>query len=81
MNRKINMKDRLVEYFDVDTASEENNIIAYLDRQMRVCFHSAVFNNKKYVFIRGPKDQSANSITVSSYRKKQPGENISVSFQ
>ncbi len=81
MQKKINIKGRLVEYWDVRTNDVENDIVSYLDRSMKVRFHSAHFNNHKYVFIRGPSDQSSNSITVSSYRKKQPGENISVSFK
>ena len=81
MQKKINMKERLVEYWDINTGSEENDIISYLDRKMKVCFYSAYFNNSRYVFIRGVEDQSKNSITVSGYRKKQPGENISISFE
>jgi len=81
MIKKINMKQRVVEYWNVDTGLEEQSIIGYLDRQMKVRLHSAYFNNNYYVFIRGKNDQSANSITISSYRKKQPGENVSVSFQ
>lgn len=81
MTKKIDIKNRIVDYWDVDTGQQENEIVSYLDRQMKVRLHSAYFNNKLYVFIRGPKDQSSNSIMVSSYRKKQPGENISVSYQ
>ena len=81
MQKKIDMKNRVVDYWDVDTGQQEQEIASYLDRQMKVRLHSAYFNNKLYVFIRGKSDQSSNSITVSSYRKKQPGENVSVSFQ
>jgi len=81
MQKSIDLKNRMVDMYDVDTGTYENEIVGYLDRKMRVRFHSAFFNNNRYVFIRGQQDQSSNSITVSSYRKKQPGENISVSFQ
>ena len=81
MQKKIDMKNRVVDYWDVDTGKEEREIVSYLDRQMKVRLHSAYFNNNHYVFIRSAQDQSSNSITVSSYRKKRPGENVSVSFQ
>lgn len=81
MNKQIDLKNRTVDMWDVDTGQCESEIISYLDRQMRVRLHSAFFNNSKYVFIRTAQDQSQNSITVSKYRKKLPGENISVSFQ
>ena len=81
MQKKIDIKNRVVDYWDVNTGDSEQEIISYLKRNMKVRLHSAYFNNKHYVFIRGKGDQSSNSITVSSYRKKQPGENISVSFQ
>jgi len=81
MQKKIDMKNRIVDMWDVDTGRHESEIVSYLDRSMKVRFHSAHFNNSRYVFIRGSGDQSQNSITVSSYRKKQPGENVSVSFQ
>ena len=81
MQKKIDVKNRIVEMWDVDTGQYESEIVSYLDRQMRVCFHSVRFNNSRYVFIRTPNDQSYKSITVSSYRKKMAGENISVSFQ
>lgn len=81
MQKKIDTKNRVVEMWNVDTGKYEDDIVSYLDRQMRVVFHDAYFNNSRYVFIRKPSDQSSFSITVSAYRKKQPGENISVSFQ
>lgn len=81
MQKKIDLKKRIVELWDVNTGLIESEIVGYLDRKMKVCFYSAYFNNLRYVFIRGVEDQSNNSITVSGYRKKQPGENISVSFK
>ncbi len=81
MQKSIDIKNRVVDMHNVNTGTHENEIVSYLDRGMKVRFHSAHFNNHQYVFIRGPSDQSSNSITVSSYRKKQPGENISVSFK
>ena len=81
MQKKIDIKNRIVDMYDINTGQYEIEIVGYLDRQMRVCFHSAVFNNSTYVFIRKPSDQSANSIMVSAYRKKKPGERNSVSFE
>jgi len=81
MQKKIDVKNRVVDMWDVDTGKYETEIVSYLDRKMKVRFHSAHFSNAHYVFIRGAGDQSQNSITVSSYRRKQPGENVSVSFQ
>jgi hypothetical protein len=81
MQKHIDLKNRVVDFYDIDTRDCEDEIVGYLDRKMKVRFHSAMFNNSQYVFIRGPGDQSQNSITVSSYRRKKAGENISVSFQ
>ena len=81
MQKKIDMKNRVVDLWDVDTGQFESEIVSYLDRKMRVRFHSAHFNNSRYVFIRTAQDQSQNSITVSSYRRKKTGENISLSFE
>ena len=81
MQKKIDLKARVVDYFDVDTGDVEDEICRFLDKHMKVKFHSAIFNNRYYVFIRGPGDQSSNSIMVSSYRDKKPGENISISYQ
>jgi hypothetical protein len=78
MNKNVDLKNRVVDLYDVDTGRYENDIISYLDRKMKVRFHSAYFNNSRYVFIGKPSDGANNSITVSGYRKKQPGENTSV---
>lgn len=81
MQKKIDIKNRVVDYFDVDTGDSEDEIVSYLDRKMKVKFHSARFNNKNYVFIRRKDDQSSNSIMVSDYRKKKPDEKVSVSYE
>lgn len=78
MNKSIDLKNRVVDMYDVDTKDDEAEIIKYLDRKMKVRFHSAYFNNSRYVFIGKPSDGTNNSITVSGYRKKQPGETTSV---
>lgn len=78
MRKNIDMKSRVVDMYDVDTGAHETEIVGYLDRKMKVRFHSAHFNNHKYVFIGKPADGANNSITVSSYRRKQPGENVSI---
>jgi hypothetical protein len=78
MNKNIDLKNRVVDMYDVDTGQYESEIIGYLDRKMKVRFHSATFNNAKYVFTGNPHDKANNAITVSGYRKKIPGEKISI---
>lgn len=78
MRKNIDMKNRIVDMYDVDTGKNETEIISYLDRKMKVRFHSATFNNSRYVFTGNPNDKAANSITISGYRKKTSGENISI---
>lgn len=78
MTKHIDIKNRVVDMFDVDTKDCEAEIIGYLDRKMTVRFHSATFNNPNYVFTGNPKDKAANAITVSGYRTKAPGENVSI---
>ena len=78
MNKKLDLKNRIVSFYDVDTGLVEDEIISYMDRSMKVRFFGALFNNHKYVFLGNSKDNVPNSITVSGYRKKQTGENISV---
>ena len=70
MKKDIDIKNRLIEYWDIDTGIYEDEIIKYLDKKMRVRFHSASFNNSKYTFISNPSEQSSNSITVSGYKYK-----------
>ena len=78
MNKNIDLKNRVVDMYDVDTGQCEDEIVSYLDRKMKVRFHSAEFHNSKYVFTGNSRDRSNNAITVSSYRKKKPGENVSI---
>lgn len=78
MDKKINLKNRIVEIFNVDTGLHEEEIVSYLKRNMKVAFHGARFSNKKYVFTGNPNSHINNTITVTGFRKKKPGENISV---
>lgn len=78
MRKNIDLKNRVVDIYDCDTGKDESEILKYLDRKMKVRFHSAYFNNSRYVFIGKPSDGASKSITVSGYRKKQPGETTSV---
>lgn len=78
MNKKIDLKSRIVEIFNVDTGLHEDEIISYLQRQMKVVFHAANFSNRKYVFTGDPNEHINNAITVTGFRKKKPGERISV---
>jgi len=70
MRKDIDIKGRIVHMYDVDTGIYEGEIVAYLDKQMKVRFHSAAFNNSKYTFISKPSEQVPNSITVSGYKRK-----------
>ena len=78
MSKKLDLKNRIVHFYDVDTGLVEDEIASYIDRNMKVRFYGAIFSNRKYVFTGSPKDKFPNSITVSGYRKKQVGENISI---
>jgi len=78
MHKNVDIKNRTVEYFSVDTGSYENEIFNLLKRNMKVIFYSATFNNRKYVFTGSPSGMIANSITVTGFRAKAPGENLSV---
>ena len=77
MRKDIDIKNRIVNLHDVDIGSYENEIVKFLDKQMKVRFHSAIFSNNTYIFIGKPEEQSSHSITVSSYRKRSPGDKIS----
>ena len=70
MQKTIDIKNRVVDLYDVDTGEHEDEIVKYLDKNMKVRFHSAFFNNSKYVFTGSPKDKTSNAITVTGYRKK-----------
>ena len=78
MKKDIDIKERIVHFHDVDTGLYENEIIKYLDKQMKIRFHSAFFNNCKYTFTSKPSDQVSNSITVSGYRKRSAGDSSAV---
>lgn len=78
MNKKLDLKNRVVHFYDVDTGLVEDEIVSYIDRNMKVRFYGATFSNRKYVFTGTPADKFPNSITVSGYRKKQAGERISI---
>lgn len=78
MQKSIDIKNRVVDIFDVDTGLYEDEIVSYLKRKMKVRFHSARFNNSKYVFTGNPDDKTYGAITVSGYRKKQPNERYSI---
>lgn len=78
MKKEIDIKERIVNMHDIDTGAYENEITAYLDKQMKVRFHSAEFNNSRYIFIGTPADQKSNSITVNKYRKRGPEDNFAL---
>ena len=78
MRKKINLKERIVCFWEINTGEYEKEIVSFLDRQMKVRFYSAYFNNSKYIFIGNPNDGINNSITVSGYRVKAKDENYSV---
>jgi hypothetical protein len=70
MKKNIDLQNRIVELWEVETSKCEDEIVSYLDRKMKVRFHDAVFNHINYVFIGKPHDAFQNTITVSGYRKK-----------
>ena len=76
MKRDINIKERLVEYWNIDTGTHESEIVKYLDKKMKVRFHSALFGNLKYTFVGKPDEQARNSVTVSSYKLKENKSSI-----
>ena len=78
MQRNVDIKNRVVDYHDVNTGDYEEEIINYLNKRMKVRFHSAHFTNKNYVFTGKPEHHSSNSITVSGYRRREPGETNTV---
>lgn len=78
MQKNIDIKNRIVEFYDVDMFDIEDDIVSYLDRKMKVRIYSATIGSNKYVFTGNPKDHAANSITISGYRTKQPGEKTSI---
>ena len=71
MHKSVDIKNRIVNYYNIDTGSYEEEIINYLNKQMKVRFHHASFWHFNYVFLGKPEDQESNSITVSSYRKRE----------
>jgi hypothetical protein len=81
MRKNVDLKNRVVDMYDVDTGKHEAEIVSYLDRKMKVRFHSASFNNKLYVFLGDPTDNVGHSMTVNRYRKKNPGENVSIRIE
>lgn len=78
MKKNVDLKNRIVDIYDVDTGKHELEIISYLDRNMKVRFHNASFNNKKYVFLGDPVDYKNNTLTINRYRKKNLNEDSSV---
>ena len=86
MQKSIDIKNRIVDLTDVNTGDNdpqtgkryEDLIVEWLNKKMRVCFHSVILNNSTYVFTGNPKDRIHNAITVSGYRNKQPGERTSI---
>ena len=79
MTRDIDLKNRVVEYHNVDnTATIEDEVIDYLKKHMKVRFYDACFNNRKYVFTGSPNDKHPNSLTINGYRVKVNGDCNSV---
>ena len=78
MSKNIDIQNRVVDFYDVDTGQIESEIVDLLKRNMKVRFHSAKFNNRRYVFTGSPDSRTPNAITVTGFRKKSPGENVSV---
>ena len=71
MHKNIDIKNRIVHYYDIDTGKFEEEIINYLNKKMKITFHSAYFGHFKYILFGKPEEQISNSITVSSYKLRQ----------
>lgn len=79
MDKQIDLKNRIVEVFDVDTGLYEEELVSYLKRNMKIVFHKARFSNRKYVFTGSPRNHINNTLVITGYRKKKSEEeNISV---
>ena len=79
MNKQIDIKNRIVHYYDnVNTGDVEDEVVSYLDKGMRVCFHDATFKNKLYVFTGISTDHQSYAITVNSYRIKTSNDKNSI---
>lgn len=71
MKKDIDIKNRVVDMYEVDTGRDQDEIVKYMNKQMKVRFHSVYFSpNCKYQFVGKKEDQASNSITVSSYTFK-----------
>ena len=78
MKKNVDLKNRIVDVYNVDTGQYEDEIVSYINRKMKVRFHNVSFNNKKYVFLGNYNDHTSNTLTIDRYRNKRHGENISV---
>ena len=77
MHKDIDIKNRVVNMYNVDTGSNETEIIDYLDKQMKVRFHSVVFSPAcKYQFTGKTADQASRSITVNGYILKKGNQAV-----
>ena len=78
MHKDIDIKNRVVNFYDVDTGDHEDEIIGYLNKQMKIRFHSATFNNKSYTLTGRVSDQQSNSITISGYKAKESNHSVQI---
>ena len=72
MRKDIDVKNRIVNMYDVDTGIDEKEIIKYLDKQMKVRFHSVWFSPKcNYEFTGKTIDRVGNSFTINGYSPRK----------
>lgn len=71
MHKKIDIKNRIVHYYDIDTGKFEEEIINYLNKKMKIKLHSPYLGHIKYILFGKPEEQTSNSITISSYKIRQ----------
>lgn len=77
MYKDVDIKNRIVNMHEVDTADDEVEIIKFLNKQMKVRFHDVYFSPScRYTFTGKPADQAPNSITVSGYTTKGNGQAV-----
>jgi len=78
MRKQIDMKSRIVHMYDADLGRDQDEIIGYLDRKMKVRFHSVNTGSPSVVFVGKPTDGANNSLTVSGYRRKTSSDKYSI---
>ena len=78
MKKNIDIRNRIVDMYDVDIAMDAKEIIKYLDKNMKIRFFSVRASYSKYVFTGRPEDAAGGSITINGYRLRTPDDQFGV---